>query len=205
MRRALLTATLLLAVSIAPAEAVTARDIINLSRAGLGEEVLLALVEVDGGVFSIDTATLTELKKAGVSERVIEAMIRSGRSRPVPEPGPSPVLAAEPAPPQVVVIEHEVPVVQHVPVAVPVYYPVVTVERGRRVRTHYPATQYRVGSQPVDPSPGFGAHPPAQPSPKKAAPVYWGWGGKLRPDAWKPAPDPHDKPAPKGKPSGGSR
>lgn len=32
---------------------------------------------------------------------------------------------------------------------------------------------------------------------KAPEPVYWGFGGKLRPDAWKPAPEPSgDKPAP---------
>jgi hypothetical protein len=33
---------------------------------------------------------------------------------------------------------------------------------------------------------------PAQLTPLPAPPIYWGWGGKLRPDAWKPVtpPDP---------------
>jgi hypothetical protein len=158
------------------AEAVTVKDIIDLARAGLGEEVLLALIEVDGGVFSIDKATLTNLKAAGVSDRVIEALIRSGRTRPIEALPPAPVVYPEPPPPQVVVIEHERPVVQQI--AVPVYIPVPS-----RSRTRSHALQH-----PFDPSPGFGVPLPIVPRErvKRAEPVYWGWGGKLRPDAWKP-------------------
>jgi len=54
------------------ADAVSAKDIIDLRRAGLGEAVLLALVEVDGGVFTIDNATLRELKAAGVTAVVFD-------------------------------------------------------------------------------------------------------------------------------------
>ena len=92
MRRALPIALMILALAAARAEAVTVKDIIDLTKAGLGEEVLLALIEVDGGVFTINTATLTALKKAGVSERVIEAMVRSGRMGP---PEPPVVVSAE--------------------------------------------------------------------------------------------------------------
>lgn len=180
MRRALPIALFVFSLAAANAEAVTAKDIIDLTKAGLGEEVLLALIEVDGGVFNIDTATLTDLKKAGVSERVIEAMVRSGRMPP-PEAA-QPVLVyepepAEPLPPQVIVIEHERPVVEQV--AVPVYIPVAVRSRSRR---------HVVLTAPFDPSPGFGAPSPPHQQ-KKAEPVYWGWGGKLRPDAYKPAAD----------------
>jgi hypothetical protein len=175
-----------IALGVSSAEAVTLQDLIDLKRAGLGDEVLLALIEVDGGVFSIDTASLTKLKQAGLSEKVIEAIVRSGRTRPNEEP---PIVQVappiEPPAPQVVVIEHERPVVQQV--AVPVYVPYLPVAAGR-VRHRAPTV-----TVPFDPSPGFGAAPPLtyedpyRPRQKPAEPVYWGWGGKLRPDAWKPA------------------
>lgn len=159
------------------AEALTIRDIIDLTRAGLGDEVLLALIEVDGGVFTIDTPTLTQLKEAGVSEQVIVALVRSGRARPAEPP---PVVAPEAAPePQVIVIEHEQPFVQPVavPYAVPVY---VTVPVRRSFRTHTLDVH-----QPLIPWSGFGV-PIAQPGTRhrEADPVYWGWGGKRRPDTW---------------------
>lgn len=150
------------------AAALTVRDVVELTRAGLGEETLLALIDVDASVFPIDASTLTTLKTAGVSERVIVAMIRSGRNSTaalaaVPAPAPE-MTAAEPAPaPQVIVVEHhdQTPQVwvREVPVAVPVYFP--TRERE-------------------------GAREGHQPTPEKTEPVYWGFGGKLRPDAWQP-------------------
>jgi hypothetical protein len=177
---------LVLVLSAGRAEAVTAKDILDLHRAGLGEEVLLALVEVDGGVFTIDTDALKELKAAGVGERVIAAMIRSGRTKQEP-PAPARALQPDPPQPQVIVVEHERPVVRNVVVPVPVYIPVTGRVRARgHVKDH--------GAAAVHVPPGFGSSVPGfgviQPHPanppKPPEPVYWGWGGKLRPDAWKP-------------------
>jgi hypothetical protein len=178
MRRLIMVLAVVAAFSPARANALTLRDIMELSRAGLGEETLLALIEVDPSVFPIDTATLKSLKAAGVSERVIVAMVRSARPTPLPAdltPAQDyPVQAPEP---QVVVIDHHdsAPQIREVPVAVPVYIPVV-----RHVRDHDNDRQNdnhddRRGSTDRD-----GHHS------KPAEPVYWGWGGKLRPDAWQP-------------------
>jgi hypothetical protein len=197
MRRILPFAFLLITALPAQSQAVTAREILELSRAGLGEEVLLALIEVDGGVFTLDTEMLKSLKEARVSERVILAMVRSGRNRPVdavpppvmtdPPVDPRPAIAPEP---QVIVIEHERPVVEHV--GIPVY---VAVPQGRVVPRNRRVHQLQ---HPFDPSPGFGAPLPVSPAPAAVnpEPVYWGWGGRLRPDAWKP-PNHIEKPAPK--------
>jgi hypothetical protein len=125
-----LVAVLALAVSLAAgrAEAVTVRDVIELSKAGLSDSVLLALIDVDRSVFSIDPTTLKQLKSAGVSDPVIVAMIRSGRERveeamppvaqePAPQPAPqepAQPAAAQPAP---YPIEIPIPVYIAVPVA----------------------------------------------------------------------------------------
>ena len=125
MRRLVCVFVALLAFSSARADALTIRDIVELTRAGLGEEVLLALIEVDPSVFPIDTATLKYLKDAGVSQRVIVAMVRSARTPPPPV-APDPIVAevAPQAPePQVVVIDHhDAERVREVPVAVPVLH-----------------------------------------------------------------------------------
>jgi hypothetical protein len=172
-----LVAVLLLTLAPAGASALTVRDVIELTRAGLGDEILLALIDVDPSVFPIDSATLKRLKEAGVSERVIIAMIRSARL-PVVTPEPVPVEAPASAPePQVVVIEHhEPPQVREVqvPVAVPVYIPVAT-------RGHHGSGHDRSGSDHGDDS----AHRDRE---KRSEPVYWGTSGKLRPDAWQPSP-----------------
>ena len=156
------------------------RDIVELSKAGVSEEVLLALIEVHRPVYPVDPETLKGLKAAGVSPKVMVAMVKSGREQqaPVvvaPVPAPQPAAPASPQP-QVVVIEHEreSPRVREVavPVAVPVQYPVYS-RFVYPVRTDDP----RVDRHPV----------------QKSEPVYWGWGGKLRPDAWKPADEPKKK------------
>jgi hypothetical protein len=60
--------------------------------------------------------------------------------------------------------------VREVPVAVPVYVPV-------------PASRSRERVDRDD-------HTRRPDPPKRAEPVYWGFDGKLRPDAWKPAEPP---------------
>jgi hypothetical protein len=182
----------------ARADALTVRDVVELTRAGLGEELLLALIEVDRSVFPIDVATLKELKASGVSERVITAMVRSGREVTPPEP-----MVAEVAPPpvppepQVIVIEHrEAPEVREVPVAVPVYIPVATTRsihtRAYDARAYDTRTYGSANGIPISSDRWVAEHLPQAPA-RRAEPVYWGFGGKLRPDAWKPVPDPSVK------------
>jgi len=170
-------------VMLAPgtAKALTVRDIVELSKAGLGDEVLLALIEVDRSVFPVDTPTLKLLKASGVSEPVILAMIRSART-PVVEDAvaaPLPQVSAH-AEPQVIVIEHHAaPQIREVPVAVPVYIPVVRrpYDRGRHERDDDGGSR--------NPNARTGEHSKSHET-GRAEPVYWGWGGTLRPDAWKP-------------------
>ena len=80
-----------LALAAGRAEAVTIRDVIELSKAGLSDQVLLALIEVDRSVFAIDTATLKQLKDAGVSDAVIVAHDPQRPHAAPPEPAPAPV------------------------------------------------------------------------------------------------------------------
>jgi hypothetical protein len=186
MRRVLL-AGLIVAAMAGSADALTIRDIVELTRAGLGDDVLLALIEVDGSVFATDTATLKQLKAAGVSERVIVAMVRSGRENrfDVPLVAAEPIQPEAPAP-QVVVLDHHEPVVERVrevPVAVPVYIPVYRRHPRATVDSGYDAT----GFVP------FQSGPPVDRTPRQAEPVYWGFGGKLRPDAWQPTPHPQPR------------
>ena len=197
----------------AAAQTLTTKEIVDLTKAGLGEDVLLALIEVHRSVFPIDRETLKMLKAEGVRDNVIVAMIRSGRDPiPVPPPPPPaptpsvvvdrgdgtpPLIIADRAPEQtrVVVVEErdeapyydrrsrasdervrEVPVA--VPVAVPVYVPSVRRELDRRELDRRELDRHELDRRPQKP----------------AEPVYWGFGGKLRPDAWKPAGSPKEEP-----------
>ena len=194
MRRVLSFALAVVALAVLTAgraDALTVRDVIELSKAGLGDEVLLALIEVDPSIFAIDAPTLKQLKAAGVTDRVIVAMIKSGRT---PRPETVPVVDADAAPaprthePEVIVIDHRdgpapapaaAPASIAYPVAVPVYVPVVTdMYRQRdRVETVVQSDQGYVK-----------ARVPVPANCVKAEPIYWGFGGKLRPGSWEPPP-----------------
>lgn len=188
MRRAaaVLCSVLFSLTAVSSAYALTLKDIVELTKAGLGEEVLLALIKVDRGVYPIDRESVLELKKAGVSDTVIAALVRSGRD-PLPEPAfattyDEPLEIPAPAP-QVVVVEQAAPV-QQVMVPVPVYVPVTPARR--RVHLDHGTTVTSSTSTFIP----FQSGPPVErpvvaETPKK--PVYWGFGGKRRPDAWEPA------------------
>ena len=173
-----LIAMLLLAGSLRAAEALTVRDVIELTRSGVSEDVLLALIEVDAGVYPTDPATIKRLQEAGVSQRVMVALVRSGRERPaeVPPPLPEPEAVATP-PPTVVVIEHHDAPQQPVVVPVPVYVPV---DAGRRRGPDRHSPSVESTYVPFQSGPPAARPEPARPK----EPVYWGFGGKLRPDAW---------------------
>lgn len=185
LRRTTFVLLALVAVAAGPAEAVTVRDVIELSKAGLSDQVLLALIEVDPRVFTIDTPTLKQLKDAGVTDAVIVALIRSGRAprarEPQLVPEPAPVAVATPAP-EVIVIDHHdapAPIAVPYPVAVPVYVQVPT----RR----FPGRDTITTTFPTDVG-LVKARVPVPANCVKAEPVYWGFGGKLRPGSWEPPP-----------------
>lgn len=185
LRRITFVLLALVAGAAGRAEAVTVRDVIELSKAGLSDQVLLALIEVDRGVFTIDTPTVKQLKDEGVSEAVIVALIRSGRPPRPPEREAAfvPAVASEP---QVVVIDHHdapvpapTPIAVPYPVAVPVYIQVPTQRFRDRdtIMTTFPTDIGLVK-----------ARVPVPANCIKAEPVYWGFGGKLRPGSWEPPP-----------------
>jgi hypothetical protein len=189
LRRTAFTLLTVFALAAGHAEAVTIRDVIELTKAGLSDQVLLALIEVDRSVFAIDTATLKKLKDAGVSDPVIVALIRSGRTpvpelQPVLEPAPMP-YEPEPRPePQVIVIDHhDAPA----PVAVP--YPVYLTSPGYVTGPSRRFSRQDTVTTTLQTDIGLvKARVPVPPNCIKAEPVFWGFGGKLRPDSWQPPP-----------------
>ena len=77
--RLLLSVTLLVALVPATAGAVSVNDIVALSKAGVSEQVIVALIEQDQTNFRLDSDQLLALKSEGVSDAVLIAMMRSGR------------------------------------------------------------------------------------------------------------------------------
>jgi hypothetical protein len=196
IKRSVVACLAVFALSAGSAEAVTIRDVIELSKAGLSDQVLLALIEVDHSIFSIDAAALQQLKKGGVSDAVIVAMIRSGRTAAAPEPPVSAQPPAQPADPQAEALDMSpepppraaevdeaqpapVPYSVAVPVPVPVFVPV-PAQRPSRQRQIETTIQTDAGL--------VKARVPLPPNCVKAEPVYWGFGGKLRPGSWQPPP-----------------
>lgn len=190
MRRIVIALFAVFVLAAGRAEAVTIRDLIELSKAGLGDDVLIALIEVDQRIFNIDTATLKQLKEGGVSDTVIVALIRSRRT---PRNEPDAAQAApEPRKPEVIVVDHHdpapaaapAPQPYPVPVAVPVYVPVPTyTNRGLGYGRHDTVTTVLPTDQGL-----VRARVQVPPNCVKAEPVYWGFGGKLRPGSWEPPP-----------------
>jgi hypothetical protein len=76
-----LALALLLTPRPAAAGDLTLRDVIELHRSGLGDELLVAVIEADGGPFQLSLADILDLRSDGLSERVIAALVRTGTRR----------------------------------------------------------------------------------------------------------------------------
>lgn len=74
---------LLVTVLLVPAaaSAVTVDQIVALSKAGVSEAVILALLDRDQTVLSIEPEQVVVLKREGLSDTLIMAMLRSGREQ----------------------------------------------------------------------------------------------------------------------------
>jgi hypothetical protein len=62
------------------AAAVTVDQIVELSRAGVSEAIILAIIDRDQTIFTLSPDELIALKRDGVSDAVVMAMLKSGRS-----------------------------------------------------------------------------------------------------------------------------
>ncbi len=63
----------------APMAARPYQDVLKLKRAGLSDEFILNKVRSENVNYSLNTTEIVELRSAGVSETVLEAMLRSGQ------------------------------------------------------------------------------------------------------------------------------
>ena len=78
--RATLVVLLLLGPVAGTAMAVTTAQLVELSKAGLSDEVLIALIETDGSTFQLSAADILQLHRAGLSNGVILAMQKAGQN-----------------------------------------------------------------------------------------------------------------------------
>jgi hypothetical protein len=105
-----------------PAAAVTVEQIVALSRAGVTDTVILALIDRDKTILDIQPEQLVALKNDGVSESIITAMLRSGRAegeeaaRAVSADNTATIMAGLSPGPETVLVGHgpEIPNTAHV-------------------------------------------------------------------------------------------
>jgi hypothetical protein len=94
------------------ASAVTVDQIVSLSKAGVSEAVILALLDRDRTVLTIDPEQIVALKREGLSDTLITAMLRNGRdeaeeaARDVASWNAATMLASLANTPDVVVVGH---------------------------------------------------------------------------------------------------
>jgi len=77
-------------------------DVIDLSRQGLGDEVIVNQIRSTNSSFQLTSTDLSSLKQQGVSDRVIVAM-QNARPAAVVVASPRPVIYAQPAPPPLII------------------------------------------------------------------------------------------------------
>ena len=113
MRR--LTIPILAAVCLLIASstsAVTVDQVVALSKAGVSEAVILALIDRDRSVLTIDPEQIVTLKREGLSDTLITAMLQSGRdeaeqaARDVSSWNAAAMLSSLNSSPEVVVVGH---------------------------------------------------------------------------------------------------
>jgi hypothetical protein len=92
----------------AAASAVTIDEVVALSKSGISEQVIVAVIERDQTLFTLSPAQLMKLQRDGLSDRILLALIKSGRPSepPLPDSPVAPVAAPVPPPPAIAVVGH---------------------------------------------------------------------------------------------------
>jgi hypothetical protein len=85
------------------ASAVTIDEIVALSKNGVSEQVIIAVIERDQTLFSLSPALIMKLQRDGLSDRILLALIKSGHPNEPPVPSSPAVAAAAPMPPPPVI------------------------------------------------------------------------------------------------------
>lgn len=94
--RATAAAAFALVLLAGPAWAISVQEVIDLSRAQVGDDIIIAKIKSDRSTFTLGAKDILDLKNAGVSDRVILAMVEAERP-PLGVPQPAPAYAPEPS------------------------------------------------------------------------------------------------------------
>ncbi len=106
MIRVLLTFVLVVAVSLSlpgaisiAQEVLTNDSVVQMVKGGLPEAVVIAKIKSTPSKFDLKTDSLVNLKKAGVTDKILEAMVSAGSSGGAASASSPSTAAATPAPP----------------------------------------------------------------------------------------------------------
>jgi hypothetical protein len=179
--RYLTTLSLAVFISIGPGAgasqaSTTKEQLIELMRYGLGDDVLIALIQTDGSTFQLSAPDILSLHRQGLSDKVIRAML--GTAKKPHETAKPPSLPVDQPVSEAPLERQAVHVEQVVQPAVPA---VVNVYQTVTQRVEPSAMQPSVSFVSVPVAVPVFVRTPVVPQP---APVYWGWGGQRRPDSW---------------------
>jgi WXXGXW repeat (2 copies) len=108
----IVTTLVLFAVGFARAQSPppSVADIKMLAKGGISEEVILSQIRNSHAIYRLSTADILDLKDSGVSEKVIDFMINTANTSPMPHaPTVSPTPPPPPSPPQEVVVGAQPP------------------------------------------------------------------------------------------------
>jgi hypothetical protein len=167
------------------AAATTAAQLVELMRAGIGDDVLIALIQTDGSTFQLSAQDILSLHQQGVSDVVIRAMLATAK-RPTQTASPAPAPAAQTQPAPAASADYGASWSQQASVEMPPAPGAVNVTQ--TVTQHVDAPAQVQSGYPYMPFyTTFFASPVFVTSPvvvRSVKPVYWGWGGQRRPDSW---------------------
>lgn len=164
------------------AAAVTLGEVVELTAAGVGDMVLVELIQMGNQVYELSPSRLRALKGQGVSDQVLLALLRSGRTPEAPAAGRRLHTSSDTA--EVRCLGPGVVDCPGVPALAPVPMRLETTtarEGDPQPRGFEPLTALGFGGVA-----GFAVPvlPFSAPAPAAQAPVYWGWGGEKRPGSW---------------------
>ena len=194
---------------------VTAEELVHLRANGLGDEVLVALIESQGAVFQLAATDLLALRQRGLSDRVLAAMLRGGRPAPL---SPEVVAPRGVAPMPIEQLEAVVPGGSARRAddgdAGERQSTVVNVTQSVNNVVEQPERYYSAVAVPVA-VPVYGGRVDRDDRLRNGnySPEYWGFGGQRRPDSWdlphrlsskpdsRPDPKPETQPTPRDAPA----
>jgi tetratricopeptide (TPR) repeat protein len=76
------TTTIALLLPVANAFAITAQDVVTLVGLDIPDEQIIKKIQKDGAAFNLKPSDIVDLKKKGVSEKLIRAMLQNGKAEP---------------------------------------------------------------------------------------------------------------------------